>query len=115
MSTGRREFPAKVKLAAWERSRGQCERCTARIYGDPQYDHIVPDAVGGANDLDNCQVLCRACHGVKTSKTDVPEIAKTKRVQKKRAGIKTPKSRPLPGTKASGWRKRMDGTAERRG
>lgn len=111
----RSEFSQKTKLLAFERAAGRCEVCTARLYaGKFHYDHIVPDAVGGSNDLSNCQVACIACHGLKTHKTDVPEIAKTKRVKAKRANATRIKSRPMAGTKASGLRKRMNGTVERR-
>jgi len=40
-------------------------------------------------------------------------MAKADRVLKKNFGLK-PKGRPMPGSKASGLRKRMDGTVERR-
>jgi 5-methylcytosine-specific restriction endonuclease McrA len=110
----RLEFTAKTKLAAWDRCRGHCQRCTAKVIGRPEYDHIIPAAIGGGNDLGNCHVLCRTCHGLKTTKTDVPQIAKTKRVKAKRANAQRIKSRPMAGTKASGLRRRMDGTVERR-
>lgn len=79
----RREFPAKVKIAAFERANGRCENCGNVIRYGAQYDHRVPDAVGGEPTIDNCQVLCRNCHGAKTAKEDVPAIAKTKRVRNK--------------------------------
>ena len=110
----RQEFTPKTKLQAWDRCKGRCERCTAKILGGPEYDHIVPAAIGGGNDIDNCAVLCRTCHGLKTHRTDVPQIAKTKRVRAKHANAQRSKSRPMAGTKASGLRRRMDGTVERR-
>lgn len=110
----RQEFTAKTKLAAWDRCGGRCERCTAKIIGGPEYDHIVPAAIGGSAELDNCAVLCRTCHSLKTSKTDVPQIAKSKRIRAKSANATRIKSRPMAGTKASGLRRRMDGTVERR-
>jgi 5-methylcytosine-specific restriction protein A len=87
----RREFPAKVRLAAFQRADGHCEDCRVRLSpGRFAYDHIVPDALGGEPTLDNCMVLCRACHGAKTAKADVPRIAKAKRVERDRAGIRKP-------------------------
>lgn len=83
----RREFTKRVRLDAWDRCGGNCDKCTAKITaanGPPQYDHIVPDALGGEPTLENCQVLCRNCHGVKTSGEDVPRIAKAKRGHAKR-------------------------------
>lgn len=90
----RREFPPKVKLAAWERAGGHCEECLARIVARPEYDHVLPDWLGGEPSLENCKVLCSKCHRLKTSTEDVPRIAKTKRTQRKALNA-WPKSRPL--------------------
>lgn len=111
----RREFPKSVKLAAWDRANGHCEECGVKIRAGlgPHYDHVIPDAVGGEPVLENCAVLCRTCHGVKTARADIPAIAKTKRVRDKSLGVRDKRSRPMPGTRASGMRKRMDGTVER--
>lgn len=90
----RREFPKIVTLKAWERSGGHCEKCTAKLMpGRFQYDHIVPDALGGEPTLDNCQVLCSACHGEKTAGRDVPAVAKSNRVRAKFLGLASPKRR----------------------
>lgn len=79
----RQEFTAKIKVAAFERACGRCENCGVKLGPavGVAYDHRVPDAVGGPPTLENCTVLCRNCHGAKTSKQDVPAIAKTKRVR----------------------------------
>jgi len=107
----RREFPAKVKVVAFKRAEGCCESCGVKIRpgNGPHYDHRVPDAVGGEPTADNCQVLCRSCHGVKTYTQDVPAIAKTKRIRKrhinaedKRGGFR----KPPPGYNA--WTRRME-------
>lgn len=109
----RREFPAKVKLAAWDRAKGHCERCRNKITRGVQYDHSTPDYVDGPPTLDNCVVLCTPCHSLKTTTTDAPAIAKTKRIRKRQAGVKRSK-KPMPGSRDSGWKRRMDGTVERR-
>jgi 5-methylcytosine-specific restriction protein A len=80
----RREFTDKIKLAAWDRCGGLCEKCRADMAGRrPEYDHILADAMGGEPILSNCQVLCSKCHRLKTSGEDVPRIAKTKRTKRK--------------------------------
>lgn len=99
----RKEFPAKVKIAAFERAKGRCENCGVLIRYGAHYDHRIPDAIGGAPTLDNCQVLCRNCHGAKTAKEDVPTIAKAKRVRNKHINA-TDKRRGY----FRGWR-RMNG------
>lgn len=113
----RREFPKAVKVAAFQRANGHCENpeCGARLtVGKFHYDHVLADGLGGEPTLDNCACLCSACHSAKTGRHDVPKIAKAKRQHAGHIGARKPTSRPIPGSKASGWRKRMDGTAERR-
>lgn len=91
----RSEFTDKTKKAAFGRSGGHCETCGSKIVGVAEYDHAVPCAVGGTNDLSNCRVLCRKCHRVKTSERDVPQIAKSTRIYEKRAGLRRSR-RPFP-------------------
>lgn len=81
----RQEFPSKVRLARWEHAAGLCEDCGVKIRAGngPHYDHSTPDVVGGPPTFDNCRVLCRTCHGVKTSTVDIPAIARTKRIRNK--------------------------------
>lgn len=117
----RKEFPAKVKVAAYERSGGLCEavhdgqRCNARLtVGKFAYDHVLPDALGGEPVLSNIEAICKPCHAAKTFKQDVPAISRAVRLNKAHVGAKQKSPRPMPGSKASGLRKRMDGTVERR-
>lgn len=110
----RLEFSKSTKQAAWERCKGCCDECGNSITRGVQYDHIVPAWLGGAATLENCACLCTPCHSLKTAKHDVPAIAKTKRVLAKRIKAEGRHSRPMPGSKASGIRKRMNGTVERR-
>lgn len=99
----RTEFKKSVMREALTRSGGFCEgllsdgtRCNANLWQKMRhFDHIIPDAIGGKNDLVNCQVLCVPCHAEKTSKRDIPIIAKAKRVSDKFNGIKI-KSRGFP-------------------
>jgi len=87
----RREFSKAVMRDAALRAGGFCENrtCGAKLsHGDFHYDHIIPDALGGEPTLDNCQVLCRACHKEKTGNEDMPRIAKAKRISDREKGIK---------------------------
>jgi 5-methylcytosine-specific restriction protein A len=87
----RREFPARVRVAAYQRAGGHCEDCRAPLQvGRFAYDHIIPDGLGGEPTLENCMVLCRPCHGAKTAGADVPKIAKAKRLERGQAGVKKP-------------------------
>ncbi len=106
----RREFPAKIKAAAFERCGGHCEQCTAPIRYGAQYDHRVPDALGGEPTLTNCRVLCKTCHGLKTTQEDVPRIAKVKRVRGKHINANDKRGgfrKPPDGYNA--WTRRIEG------
>ncbi|MBG6211729.1 hypothetical protein IWQ49_006420 [Labrenzia sp. EL_126] len=123
----RREFTRNQKEQIIERSRrnGQicCERCELVLGHKPfEIDHIIPEALRPEADKQKSltiaegQLLGKACcHRGEDGKTnkDVKQIAKGKRQYNGHNGIKKRKGRPLPGTRASGIRKRMDGSVER--
>jgi hypothetical protein len=121
VSNVRREFSAKTKRLAWERCNEQCEyirpdgtRCRAPLAtGRFIYDHCDPDWYSKDNELENCSVICLPCNREKTAK-DQGDIAKSKRIIDKRIKARKPKGRPLMGTKASGFKKKFNGTVERR-
>ncbi len=109
--TRRREFPKSVKVAAFQRANGKCESCTARLYpGKYEYDHKLADTFGGEPTLENCEVLCSACHGAKTFKSDIPMAAKSNRVRAKHIGAKVKTRRTIPGSKDSPWKIKLDRT-----
>lgn len=106
----RKEFSARVRAAAFERCKGLCERCGVKLsVGAFHYDHVLADGLGGAPTLDNVAVLCRACHGEKTATADIPQIAKADRQRSAYLG-KPPSRSPLPGGRASKWKRKVDGT-----
>lgn len=65
--------PAFVRDAVYHRDQGECRSCKKAIdrmlrpEDKERYDHIVPLATGGANDVTNLQLLCEACN---VSKSD---------------------------------------------
>ena len=111
------QFSDRVKLEEWQAAGGKCRDCGVKLRpGMPrEYHHLVPRNVGGTGGLKNCWLLCKPCHDLRTHKTDTPQAAKTKRLEKANAGIKKRKGRPMAGTKASGIKKKMNGQVERRG
>lgn len=120
----RREFPQSVRKLAFARccKNGtmpgipQCENCGNELRsGNVEYEHLDADGLGGEPTLENCGVWCRVpCSKDKTFKHDNPRMQKADRVLKTAFDLKPRKSRPMPGSKASGIKKRMDGTVERR-
>ena len=108
------EFSKRVKLEAFQRSGGRCEICTGKLStGHIEYDHVIPLALGGSSDINNICCTCRSCHDLKTFGKDIPAVAKSNRIRAKHLGIRRHSSRPMPGSRASGIRKRMNGNVER--
>ena len=111
-----REFSKAVLRAALARADGRCEglltdssRCPCALQvGRFHYDHIVPAALTEDASLKNCQVLCRPCHAAKTV-VDVGEIARVRRVCDRHTGVVNPHRRPLPGSKASPFKRLIGG------
>ena len=84
----RSEFSVATKKAAKERAGDNCEDCGAVFSASNpcEYDHDLPDDLGGDNSIENCVVLCRACHRAKT-KTDRARIDKARRLRLKAQGL----------------------------
>ncbi len=61
-------IPEWIKRAVFFRDRGKCCLCLKDLSGlltpatDCHYDHIVPLAQGGLNDVTNLQLLCSSCN-----------------------------------------------------
>lgn len=122
----RREFPTSVKRDALNRSGGLCEcHCVPQLptygkgcnrplgIGNTFFEHIICDGLDGEPTLENCAALVKTCWMAKTSRYDIPVIAKVKRQRDKSFGIRGT-LRPLPGGRSSELKKRMDGTVVER-
>lgn len=59
----REPIPREVKRAVFERDAGKCVECGSTF--EIQYDHIIPLAMGGANTVENLQLLCAPCNQTK--------------------------------------------------
>lgn len=114
----RRRLSTSARVALFEAAGGRCHICGGRIaVGDAwDADHVIPLAMGGEDGGDNLAPAHRACHrgaGSKTSE-DVAAIAKAKRVRAKHLGAAAAPRATLPGSKASRWKRTIDGRTVRR-
>lgn len=88
----RLEFSAKVRDQAAQRANGRCEMCGLPFGGRrPEYDHVLPHALGGKPTLANCRAVCSPCHKAKTAKEDVPRIRKADRQRRAATGAHRPR------------------------
>lgn len=61
-----RHIPQDVKNSVWQRDSGKCVQCKATSY--LEFDHVIPFSKGGANTINNVQLLCRQCNLKKGSR-----------------------------------------------
>ena len=108
-------IPARVRVRVFQAQDGCCAVCRRKmaVAGEPfEVDHITPLVLGGANAEGNLRALCGPCHKTKTA-GDVAQKAKEDRGRKKHIGAHRPKS-TIPGSRASKFKRRIDGTTVRR-
>ncbi len=107
--------PPRVRVRVFERMNGRCGVCTRKIRaGEPwTCEHLVALINGGENRETNLGVTCQNCLPAKNA-ADVAEKSAVYRKKAKHLGAGSTAARPIPGSKASPWKKRMDGTVERR-
>lgn len=106
-------IPPRVKIRVFDIQEGKCAHCTIKIIHSPQYDHKLAIILGGENRESNIQLLCKPCHAGKTM-VDVAQKSVEYRKKAKNLGIKLKKSKPMMGSRASGWKRGFDGQWRRR-
>lgn len=62
----RESIPTDVKIAVWHRDKECCVKCNSK--SNLEFDHIIPVSKGGANSINNIQILCRTCNRKKSNK-----------------------------------------------
>lgn len=94
----RHEFNRETRREALKRSDLKCEasgpryglaegqRCNCSLSLGVQYDHDVPDQLGGDNSIENCRAVCVQCHKIKT-RGDIRQIRKSDRQRDKASGV----------------------------
>lgn len=108
----RRAISQKRRIEIVLSQGGRCAMCGNKLQnGHYEFDHIQALEHDGDNAADNWRAICTSpCHKAKT-KADHQARAKRDRIA---VGGRQRKGAPMPGTRASGIRKRMDGRVERR-
>lgn len=73
-------------------------------------DHIRRHAEGGEDTPENLWPICEECDINFKAPNDTTEVAKGKRVSDQHFGIKVSRGPPMPGSRRSRFKKKMDGT-----
>lgn len=92
-----------------------CNICDCPIDGTKDrwhesHDPQIPRHMGG----DITGIAHEACNLRHNNEHDTPLYWKNRRVRQRHIGAHVTRSRPLPGTKASGWKHKMNGEWVRR-
>lgn len=86
--TERRRLSPMRKLKVFEDAGGLCHICGLKIFGKGwEVEHVIPLALGGADDANNMRPAHDHCHGEKT-KADNASWSKAKRMKAKHYGIR---------------------------
>ena len=76
-------------------------------------EHMIPRWAGGPESQENRALVCKPCAKDKTA-AEAPVRAKGLRARDKFIGAKVRKGPPMPGTRASQWKQKLNGEWERR-
>jgi 5-methylcytosine-specific restriction enzyme A len=110
------QVPPRVRVRVFKRYGGRCQcGCDRPIRAGEPWDAEDTIAIinGGERREKNLKPWLTEHHPKKTA-ADVAEKSMVYRKTAKNLGIKPKKGRPFPGSKASGFKKKMDGSVERR-
>lgn len=107
--------PPRVRLRVFERAEGRCHSCGRKINAGESWtlEHLQALINGGENREKNLGVTCNWCLPEKNAE-DVAVKKKNASVRKKHVGAEKKTSRPLPGSRDSGWKAKIGGGWERR-
>lgn len=107
--------PPKVRQRNYDEYKGICQISFIQIRAGDAWEthHKIPLWKGGENRESNLVPVLKKYHDA-LSAEDKTEKKISDRKRQKHLGIKKRGTRPMMGTKASGWRKRMNGTVEKR-
>lgn len=110
----RKALTDQQRLKLFIREGGTCCICRFQIIGHKEAwdEHIKPLWRDGTNVMSNRGVAHRRCALQKSAK-EAEERAKGRRVAQKHFGAKRSK-RPMAGSRASKWKKHLDGSVSER-
>jgi len=123
----RRRYTKAETVAIFKSGKGVCHLCDMKIKGDWVKSHVKTramffaegvapiDAAKMADDLSNIRPAHPACNARRSAKEEVPAVAKAKRVEEKRKGLKAEPKKRLPGNRLDDVKLKVGGgVAERK-
>lgn len=107
------QVPQRVRIRVFDAKGGRCHKCRRKIMAGEEWtcEHVIALKNAGENRERNLDITCCNCLPEKNAQ-DVAEKSKVYQTRAKHLGVRK-SSRPMPGSRASGIRKRMSGKVER--
>ena len=101
------QVPPRVRVRVYERDGGRCKGCGRKLQVGEAFitDHMVALINGGENRESNLQTLGAKCCNPHKTRQDVKQKADTARKRAHLLGVGPKKGRPVPGSKASPWKR----------
>ena len=116
--TPRRSLTRAQRVRLFDEHKGICIHCGQKIHAERgekwHVGHIIALALGGKDEPENMGPAHDHCNMADAYQEVIPKRAKADRIRARHLGVKKRQSRPIPGSKDSGWKHKMDGTWERR-
>lgn len=106
---------ANVRLRIFEKHGGICHLSGKKITPADKWelDHIKPLWIGGENRENNLAPALKEAHKEKTT-DDARNRAKAKRIKAKHFGINKSNKAIIPGSRASKWKRKLNGEVVKR-
>lgn len=105
------KITTKMRADIFVRHKGVCHLCQMKVVPGQEWDvsHDIPLEAGGKDDQSNWFVAHRKCHRIQTATIDIPLISRVKRISQRHIGA-TQSKNPMPGSRNSKFKRKMDGT-----
>ena len=110
----RRRLTSLQRTRIFDAASGRCWLCGEKIMIGEAWDveHRKPLWLGGEDEPTNLSPAHTKCHKSKTA-DEAPVRAKSDRIRARHVGARKQR-RPMIGSRASGWKRKMSGEWERR-
>ena len=117
-TTARKRLTPTQRLRIWERDKGMCCLCPRKIDGVRELwiiEHKRALELGGTDTEDNMGPAHKGCADKKTNGPNGDHAMAAKAKRNKRAALGLDKSKsPVPGSRTTKWKRKMDGSVVRR-
>lgn len=106
----RRHLSTRARLDLFQRWNGVCHICEGRIQAGEKWEaeHVIPLAQGGEDGGDNLRPAHVKCHKAKSA-SDATNTARAIRRQAFHIGAKAASRNPIPGSRNTKWKRKMNG------